>query len=106
MLIQIVAELQLPWLLKYLTLYILFDLFNEEMPDPRSGKSKADEGEQNSELIQIITSKFNRLKQDLISEIESLIQLEVEKVMRKQKEEFDQKRQERILTHNTRTEKS
>ena len=59
MLIQIVAELQLPWLLKYLTLYILFDLFNEEMPDTRSGKSKADEGEQNSELIQIITSKFN-----------------------------------------------
>ena len=48
MLIQIVAELQLPWLLKYLTLYILFDLFNEEMPDPRSGKSKADEVEQNS----------------------------------------------------------
>ena len=59
------------------------------MPDPRSGKSKADEGEQNSELIQISTSKFNWLKQDLISEIESLIQLEVEKVMRKQKEEFD-----------------
>ena len=59
------------------------------MPDTRSGKSKADEGEQNSELIQIITSKFNRLKQDLISEIESLIQLEVEKVVRKQKEEFD-----------------
>ena len=59
MLIQIVAESQLPWLLKYLTLYILFDLFNEEMPDTRSGKSKADEGEQNSELIQIITSKFN-----------------------------------------------
>ena len=29
------------------------------MPDTRSGKSKADEGEQNSELIQIITSKFN-----------------------------------------------
>ena len=59
------------------------------MPDTRSGKSKADEGEQNSELIQITTSKFNWLKQDLISEIESLIQLEVEKVMRKQKEEFD-----------------
>ena len=25
--------------------------FNEKMPDTRSGKSKADEGEQNSELI-------------------------------------------------------
>ena len=59
------------------------------MPDTRSGKSKADEGEQNSELIQIITSKFNWLKQDLISEIESLIQLEVEKVVRMQKQEFD-----------------
>ena len=51
------------------------------MPDARSGKSKADEGEQNSELIQVITSKFNELKQDLITEI----QLEVEKVVKKQK---------------------
>ena len=59
------------------------------MPDTRSGKSKADEGEQNSELIQIITSKFNELKQDLITEIKSLIQLEVKKVVKKQKEEFD-----------------
>ena len=60
------------------------------MPDTRSGKSKADEGEQNSELIQIITSKFNELKQDLITEIKLLIQLEVEKVVKKQKEEFDE----------------
>ena len=69
------------------------------MPDTRSGKSKADEGEQNSELIQIITSKFNELKQDLITEIKLLIQLEVEKVVKKQKEEFDEtviKLQERI----------
>ena len=28
----------------------------------------ADEGEQNAQLIQIITSKFNELKQDLITE--------------------------------------
>ena len=56
------------------------------MPDQ---ENLGDAGKQNSELIQIITSKFNRLKQDLISEIESLIQLEVEKVVRKQKEEFD-----------------
>ena len=55
------------------------------MPDTRSGKSKADEGEQNSELIQVITSKFNELKQDLITEIKSLIQLEVEKVVKTQK---------------------
>ena len=59
------------------------------MPDTRSGKSKADEGEQNSELKQVITSKFNELKQDLITEIKSLIQLEVEKVVKKQKKEFD-----------------
>ena len=59
------------------------------MPDTRSGKSKADEGEQNSELIKIIILKFNELKQDLITEIISLIQLEVEKVVKKQKEEFD-----------------
>ena len=58
------------------------------MSDTRSRKSKAGEGEQNSELIQIITSKFNELKQDLITEIKSLIQLEVEKVVKKQKE-FD-----------------
>ena len=60
------------------------------MPDTRSGKFKADEGEQNSELIQIITSKFNELKQDLITEIKLLIQLDVEKVVKKQKEEFDE----------------
>ena len=60
------------------------------MPGTRSAKSKADEGEQNSELIQIITSKFNDLKQDLITEIKLLIQLEVEKVVKKQKEEFDE----------------
>ena len=59
------------------------------MPDTRSGKSKADEGEQNSQLIQVITSKFNELKQDLITEIKTLIQFEVEKVLKKQKKEFD-----------------
>ena len=71
------------------------------MPDTRSGKSKADEGQQNSELIQVINSKFNELKQDLITEIKSLIQLDVEKVVKKQKEEFDVtvlKLQERITT--------
>ena len=31
------------------------------MPDTRSGKSKANEGEQNSELIQIITSRFHKI---------------------------------------------
>ena len=52
-------------------------------------RSKADEGEQNSKLIHIITSKFNELKQDLITKIKSLIQLEVKKVVKNQKEEFD-----------------
>ena len=79
----------------------MFNLFNEKILDTRSGKSRADEGEQNSELVQIITSKFNELKQDLITEIKSLVQLEVEKVVKKQKEEFDEtvmKLQERIIT--------
>ena len=59
------------------------------MPDTRFGKSKADEGEQNPELTLVINSKFNEFKQDLITDIKSLIQLEVEKVVKKQKEEFD-----------------
>ena len=71
------------------------------MSDDRSRKSKADEGEQNAELMQVITSKFNELKQDLITEIKSLIQLEVGKVVKKQKEAFDVtvlKLQEHIAT--------
>ena len=75
-------------LLTYVTVYILFDVFMNKMFDTRSGKSKADEGKQNSGLIQII-SKFNELKQDLITEIKSLIQLEMKKVVKKQKEEFN-----------------
>ena len=59
-----------------------------KMLDTISGKSKADEGKQNSGLIQII-SKFNELKQDSITEIKSLIQLEMKKVVKKQKEEFN-----------------
>ena len=47
------------------------------MSDSRSGKSEVDEREQNSEIIQIINSKFNELKQDLITKIKSLIQLEM-----------------------------
>ena len=41
------------------------------MSDSRSGKSKADEAELKSELIQIINSKFHKLKLDLITEIKS-----------------------------------
>ena len=50
--------------------------------DTRFRKSKGDEGEKNFVLIQAITSEFNELKQDLIAEIKSLIQLEVEKVVK------------------------
>ena len=83
---------------QYLTEYILFDLFDEKMPDYRSLKPKAGEGEQ---LIQIITSKFNELKQDLITKIKSLIQLEVKNVVKKKREEFNAKFlkiQERIIS--------
>ena len=41
---------------------LLFYLFDKNMTDTRSEKSKADEVEQNFELIQIIISKFNELK--------------------------------------------
>ena len=47
------------------------------MFDSRSGKSEVDKSEQNSEIIQIINSKFHELKQDLITKIKSLIQLEM-----------------------------
>ena len=39
--------------------------------------------------IKITTSKFNELRQDLITEVKPLIQLEVEKVVKKQNEESD-----------------
>ena len=80
---------------------LLFYLFDKNMTDTRSEKSKADEVEQNFELIQIIISKFNELKQDLITGIKSLIQLEVEQIARKPLEEFNViifKLQEQIAT--------
>ena len=78
---------------------LLFYLFDKNMTDTRSEKSKADEVEQNFELI--IISKFNELKQDLITGIKSLIQLEVEQIARKPIEEFNViifKLQEQIAT--------
>ena len=50
---------------------IFFDFFNEKC------------------LNEKITQIFYELKQDLISEIKSLIRLEMEKVVKKQKEEFN-----------------
>ena len=78
---------------------LLFYLFDKNMTDTRSEKSKADEVEQNFELI--IISKFNELKQDLITGIKSLIQLEKEQIARKPIEEFNViifKLQEQIAT--------
>ena len=58
----------MPWLLNNLTVFnILLDLFNEKLPDSRSGNSKGDQCEQNSESTQIIVLKSNELKQDLIT---------------------------------------
>ena len=45
--------------IKIFNCIILFNSFNEKMPDQ---ENLGDAGKQNSELIQIITSKFNELK--------------------------------------------
>ena len=42
------------------------------MPGTRYRKSKPDEGERNSELIQIITWNINELKQDLITRVNQI----------------------------------
>ena len=42
-----------------------------------------------SNIISVIKEKFEELKADLLSEIKELINLEVEKTMKKQKEEFE-----------------
>ena len=39
-------------------------------------------------MISVIKEKFEELKADLLSEIKGLINLELEKAMKKQKEEF------------------
>ena len=55
------------------------------------------------DVISVIKGKFNKLKADLLSEIKELINLEAEKPMKKQKEEFKSaidQLQERAPTEN------
>ena len=59
------------------------------MPETRSGKLTASEGEQNaqeSSLADIITQKLNGFKDELLTEIKLLIKSEVDEVLKKQKD--------------------
>ena len=52
------------------------------MPNHGSGKPKSndvDKDEQNSKLTQVVSSEFNKIKNNLIADIKFLTQLEVEK---------------------------
>ena len=59
------------------------------MPETRSGKLTASEGEENaleSSLADIITEKLNGFKDELLTEIKLLIKSEVDEVLKKQKD--------------------
>ena len=61
------------------------------MPNHGSGKPKSsdcDKDEQNSKLMQIVSSKCNKIKNNLVSDTNFLTQLEVEKREEFEKEEF------------------
>ena len=58
------------------------------MPETRSGKAIPNENKE-LDIVNIIEEKFNKSKVDLSSEIKDLIHLEVEKAMKKQKENYD-----------------
>ena len=61
------------------------------MPNHGSGKPKSsdvDKDEQNSKLTQIVSSKFNKIKNNLIAAIKFLTQLEVEKFEELKKKEL------------------
>ena len=61
------------------------------MPNHGSGKPKSsdvDKDEQNSKLTQIVSSKFNKIKNNLIADIKFLTQLEVEKFEELKKKEL------------------
>ena len=58
------------------------------MPDTRSGKAIPNDTKE-LDTVSIIEEKFNEFKVDLLSEIKDLIHLEVEKAMKKQKENYD-----------------
>ena len=54
------------------------------MPETRSGRgTPVDTNE--FDVISVIKEKFDKLKEDLLSEIKEMIHLEVEKAMKKQK---------------------
>ena len=61
------------------------------MPNHGSGKPKSndvDKDEQNSKLTQVVSSEFNKIKNNLIADIKFLTQLEVEKFEEFKKEEL------------------
>ena len=58
------------------------------MPETRSGKAISNDTKE-LDIVSIIEQKFNKFKVDILSEIKDLIYLEVEKVMKKQKENFE-----------------
>ena len=69
------------------------------MPESRSGKAVPNDAEELN-IVSIIEEKFNKFKVDPVSEINDLIHLEVEQVMKKQKENFDSalhKLQKRVI---------
>ena len=57
------------------------------MPETRSGRATPVDTNE-FDIISVIKEKFEELKADLLSEIKEFINLEVEKAMKKQKEEF------------------
>ena len=63
------------------------------MPETRFGKLTASEGVENAQkisLADIIKEKLNEFKDELLTEIKLLIKSEVDKALKKQKEEFDE----------------
>ena len=58
------------------------------MPETKSGKAIPYDSNE-LDIVSIIQEKFNKFKVYLLSEIKDLIHLEVEKAMRKQKENDD-----------------
>ena len=57
------------------------------MPETRSGRATPVDTNE-FDIISVIKEKFEELKADLLSDIKELINLEVDKAMKKQKEEF------------------
>ena len=58
------------------------------MPETRSAKATPNDTKE-LDIVSVIEEKFNKFKVDLLSETNDLIHLEVEKAMKKQKNNFD-----------------